>query len=113
LSTFQILSGMAAQEICSRFARDVMPPRTKSGLRIKRQAANDLAGSLPSFKKKSNRKLDRLRLADGSVHRLATLNGGEAGVDGHVDVLTEELHGSVAEQEQTPTRVIAAEVRET
>src|SRR5580700_4278217 len=40
----------------------------------------------------SNREPEGLRLADGAGHRLATLNGGEAGVDRHVDVLTEELH---------------------
>jgi hypothetical protein len=62
---------------------------------------------------KSNRKAERLRLTDGAVHHLTTLNGGKAGVNRHVDAVIEELHRSIAQQEQTPVRMIAAEVRET
>src|SRR6202040_893543 len=63
-----------------------------------------------SYEKSNNRKAERLRFADSAAHRLATLHGGEAGLDRHVDVLAEELHRSIAQQEQAPVGMIAAEV---
>jgi hypothetical protein len=61
----------------------------------KRQAVDEIRRQPAQFHEKSNRKAEPLRLADGAVHRLATLNGGKSGVDCHVDVLTEELHRAV------------------
>src|ERR1700685_3010678 len=67
--------------------------------------------SLPLYRINGMGRENRLRLADSSLHRLATVCCGQAGIGRHVDVLVHELHRTVAQQEQRARRVVASEVR--
>jgi hypothetical protein len=82
-----------------------------------KQAVNEIADSLLVLKNHISSSTQtvcrqRLRFADAPLDGFTTRDRRQARVDGHADVLVDELHGTVAHQEQAARRMVAVVVRD-